>query len=45
MTKSIKKNNSKPSKNKKGTVKNPYTVEEQEQMLNDGLWTEDGFVE
>ena len=45
MTKSIKKNNSKPSKNKKGTVKKPYTIEEHEQMLAAGQWTEDGFVE
>ena len=25
-------------------MKNPHTIEEHEQMLNDGLWTEDGFV-
>ena len=43
MTKRIKKIN--VTSDKKGTVKNPYTVEEHEQMLNDGLWTEDGFVE
>ena len=43
MTKRIKKIN--VTSDKKGTVKNPYTIEEHEQMLNDGLWTEDGFVE
>ena len=26
-------------------MKNPYTVEEHEQMLAEGQWTEDGFVE
>lgn len=45
MAKKVRRTNSKPNKNKKGTVKNPYTVEEHEQMLNDGQWTEDGFVE
>ena len=45
MAKKVRRTNSKPIKNKKGTVKNPYTVEEHEQMLADGLWTEDGFVE
>ena len=43
MAKKVRKTNSKP--NKKGTVKNPYTVEEHEQMLAAGQWTEDGFVE
>lgn len=43
MAKKVRKANSKP--NKKGTVKNPYTIEEHEQMLAAGQWTEDGFVE
>ena len=43
MAKKIKKIN--VASDKKGTVKNPYTIEEHEQMLAAGQWTEDGFVE
>ncbi|MBR1519235.1 MAG: hypothetical protein IJ624_07015 [Prevotella sp.] len=43
MAKKIKKIN--VASDKKGTVKNPYTVEEHEQMLAAGQWTENGFVE
>ena len=43
MAKRIKKIN--VTSDKKGTVKNPYTIEEHEQMLAEGQWTEDGFVE
>ena len=43
MAKRIKKIN--VASDKKGTVKNPYTVEEHEQMLAEGQWTENGFVE
>ena len=44
MAKKVRKTNSKPIKNKKGTVKNPYTVEELEQLLENGQWT-GGYVE